>query len=522
MTGTLGTDNLRARAEGHAARGEWPEAIAIYERLLASAPESVDILLQLSYTHSLAGHYNHAREHALRAFAAAEGGRLSEDAAVELVSRLRTFNLVPELRACVDSMKPVARMPIPVLLRCAAQLSYVNLPESALELLDEARRADPDYPVTLLARAQVLMYCGRFDEAGKDLDRAIARAPVIPQGYWLRSALPREAGTGAARVDAIRRELARAGRRPPEVALLGYALHAELDALGDYPGAWQALELACRAKRSTIDYRPADARQLLDALRGMPALAPASQVPGEPPMPIFIVGMHRSGTTLLEQMLDGSPDVKGIGELYDFTSAMRRATDHHCKGVIDREIVRRAPAADLGEAGRCYLDGVAWRLDGAHAFTDKLPSNFLNLGFIAAALPHAKLLHMVRDPVETCFSNLRELFSEANPYSYTQGELADYFNGYRALMAHWRARLPGRILDVEYARLVREPEAVLREVCGFCGIAFDPAMLRIEERKRGVVTASAVQARSGITVRERPKWAPYERWLQPLTTGLSG
>ena len=153
-------------------------------------------------------------------------------------------------------------------------------------------------------------------------------------------------------------------------------------------------------------------------------------------------------------------------------------------------------------------------------FTDKLPSNFLNLGFVCRALPQAKILHMVRDPVETCFSNLRELFSEANPYSYDQLELADYYKQYRRLMAHWHIACPGRILDVDYAALTRDPEAVLREVTAFCGLEFQPQMLQLQERKRGVATASAVQVRDKVVAREQPKWAPYEEYLQPLIRSL--
>jgi hypothetical protein len=219
---------------------------------------------------------------------------------------------------------------------------------------------------------------------------------------------------------------------------------------------------------------------------------------------------------LLEQMLAGHSEVAALGELYDFTSAMRYTTDYHCKGVIDATLVERARSADLSVAGQRYLDGVSWRLDGSRYFTDKLPSNFLNIGFIAPALPQAKILRMVRDPMETCFSNLRELFSDANPYSYDLGELADYYSSYTALMKRWHARFAGRILDVDYARLLTDPESQLRRVTEFCGLPFDPAMLELGARRRGVVTASAVQVRGGVKIRETPKWAPYERWLAPL------
>jgi hypothetical protein len=143
------------------------------------------------------------------------------------------------------------------------------------------------------------------------------------------------------------------------------------------------------------------------------------------------------------------------------------------------------------------------------------------VGFICEALPQARILHMVRDPAETCFSNLRELFGDANPYSYDQVELADYYVQYRRLMVHWHARFPGRILDVDYAALLREPEAIMRGVAAFCGVAFEADMLDPRACSRGVATASAVQVRERVAPQERPKWAPYESQLRPLLSRLS-
>lgn len=128
---------------------------------------------------------------------------------------------------------------------------------------------------------------------------------------------------------------------------------------------------------------------------------------------------------------------------------------------------------------------------------------------------------MVRDPIETCFSNLRELFSDANPYSYDQLELADYFKEYQRLMAHWSEAFPGRILDIDYAALTRDPESVVRDVASFCGLQYQAGMLDLQHRKRGVATASAVQVREAVVARDRPKWAPYEERLRPLIQALS-
>lgn len=135
--------------------------------------------------------------------------------------------------------------------------------------------------------------------------------------------------------------------------------------------------------------------------------------------------------------------------------------------------------ANFGEVADGYRRAARWLARGHPFFTEKLPSNFLQAGFIAHALPHARILHLVRDPVGTCFSNLRTLFSEAVPYSYDQYDLADFYAGYRRLMRHWHAVLPGRVLDVEYDALVRDPEGEARRIAAFCGLEFEPAMVDV-------------------------------------------
>lgn len=519
MTETLTQiPSLMANAEAHAAQKDWPRAIECYESILGLKPGDANVLVQLSYVHSLSGHYRTARDYALQA---ATVNPSDPQVIKELIARLRTFNEAETLHECITRLPPLAQVRIPLLLAFAAQLSYLNEQEHALVFLDEAKRADPAYPATSMARAQILTYLGRFDEAEADLQRVLARAPEIAQTYWLLSRLRKQTPVSN-HVDAIRRQLDRPGRNADEIALLGNALHKALDDLGDYEGAWRALEQACRAKRSRLNYRSEDSRVLVDKLIDLPLppRAPSFQAIDNARVPIFIIGMHRSGTTLLEQLLDGHSDVRGVGELYDFTSQMRYATDHHCRGVIDTTIVERARGIDYGAVGAGYLKGMQWRLGEESRFTDKLPSNFLNAGFICRALPQARILHMVRDPVETCFSNLRELFSDANAYSYDQRELADFHGQYQRLMAHWHEAYPGRILDVDYASLTREPELVMRRVAAFCGLDYQPGMLELQRRSRGVATASAVQVRDKVTVREKPKWLPYQDKLRPMIDAL--
>ena len=153
--------------------------------------------------------------------------------------------------------------------------------------------------------------------------------------------------------------------------------------------------------------------------------------------------------------------------------------------------------------------------------TEKLPPNLLNAGFIAKALPNAKILHMVRNPADVCFSNLRTYFTQAAAYSYDQLQLADYHAKYLDLMRHWHDVMPGRILDVAYDDLVSDTEATARRVFAFCGLPFEPAALSVDRQPGAVATASAAYVRSGILRDRGAAWKPYERHLQPLLDRLA-
>lgn len=495
----------------------WPEAARALRELVVAEPRLASAWIELSYVESLLGHYRAAAE---AARIASRIPSLETSEQLDLLSRLRTFNDGPAVRGMASAILASPVPDVQVLLACAGQLSNLNDHAASLDCANLAVSRDPVSIAPRLIRGQVLMQHGELQAAEQDLEWCVTRAPGLAPAWWGLARL-RKQTSHSNHVAAIRRVVARDGLRAADVCYACFALHKELDDLGDHAGAWEALDQACRAKRGTLKYDPADSQRLFEALEAWrpPTEPPPMPVAGAK-APVFIVGMHRSGTTLLEQLLDASPQVRGVGELYDFTSAMRFATDHHCRGVIDRTIVERARDVDFDEVGRRYLAGMAWRLGDEPLFTDKLPSNFLNIGFICRALPQARILHMVRDPLETCFSNLRELFSDANPYSYDQAELADYFIRYRRLMAHWHALFPGRILDVDYGELTRDPETVMRRVAAFCGIDYVPGMRDPRSSTRAVATASAVQVREGVVRRETPKWAPYARQLQPLADAL--
>lgn len=505
---------LIEQASNHVAQRRWTDACTSLNLALAQDPRNIETLIALSCVHASLGSYGLGRSYTLEA---AHNFAGEPNQILTLARRLRIYNESATLRNCLRRIPPPNKLPILVLLGLAAITSSLNDQNEALTFLDEAVRADPDYPPTLASRSQVLGYFGRFDEAAHDLEHCLTRAPSMAHAHWLLSRI-RLQTPGHNHVARLREQLA-STTDPGNEAFLAYALQKELHDLGDYASAWVAIQRGAAAKRRLLQYRSEDSRAIVEAL--ITAVHAGRASPQDSDItPIFIVGMHRSGTTLMERLLAGHSATASAGELYDFPAQMRLATDHHCRGTIDLTIVQRATSADFESIGRGYLDAIRWRVGDHTWITDKLPSNFLNLGYIGQALPQARILHMVRDPMDTCVSNLRELFSDACPYSYDQMELADYYHQYRRLMAHWHEVMPGRILDVPYATLISDTATVVRQVAAFCGLPFEARMLEMKRTSDAVATASSPQIREGIHRKGFDAWRHYEQWLIPLRQRL--
>lgn len=505
---------LMQAAERAAATGNFNEARKGFLRVLETG-EHAEALVHLSYIESKIGSYRSACDYALRAYALPA---LSPALMVKVLNRLRNFNQTWALHELIPRFE-AHRLDPRQLHAVAAQASYLGDQQRALDLLDLALSRQPANAPVLLARAQINTFLGRFEEAEQDLRDCMMYNKGMAAIWWTLARL-RKQTPASNHVEELRREL-KVARPPAERAFLAFALHKELDDLGDIAGAGEALTLGCRLKRAELKYSTAQSKTLMARLKAASMPDAAGTVSDRGFTPVFIVGMFRSGTTLLEQLLGGNPAMLNAGELHDFVTSMRYVANYQSTGFLDEEMVRRAETMDFNEVAKHYVRGVKWRLEpGQTHLTDKLPANFFNVGYILRALPDARILHMVRDPVETCFSNLRELFSGASPYSYDQAELAEFYLMYQDLMAHWHAKFPGRILDIHYAELTRDTEGVMRRVAVHCGLDFLPDMVDPRSRVQSVATASAVQVRSPVIVREVPKWDPYREYLKPLIQGL--
>lgn len=507
---------LLQRAESYSAAGERGAAIASLDEALQLQPDHVPALLQFAELQLAEGRNKPAHAAAIKA---TTGHIDSPRTALQLI---RVLNSLSESRLLIEIAKqlsPPMWDSAKSLAEVSQELTLCGAHELAREFARAAVVRDPRHPPSLYMQATLDVFYGDLPSAAAHVLRCLDLVPDDPSAHWLLSRT-RMAGAEQ-RLERIRAALARAPQGDSE-AWLAYALHNELHDLRDYGAAWEALERGCRAKRSTLRYSVAESQRLFDALCAWKA-EPASATDGhaDPRLtPIFVIGLHRSGTTLAERIISGHSAVAAGGETYDIRAQLRRSSGLHFSGELDPQVVQGRHHLDYRAIGQGYLHNIAWRARGAAFVTDKLPSNYFNVGFIARALPAARFICLDREPVDVGLSSLRTLFSAACPYSYDQLEYVAHYRNYQRLMAHWRAQFPERILDVAYTDLVNAPAATAERMARFCGLDYEPAMLQIESRSDAVATASSVMMRDGIRKDRGRVWTVYEQQLQPMISAV--
>jgi tetratricopeptide (TPR) repeat protein len=366
---------------------------------------------------------------------------------------------------------------------------------------------------------------GRLAEAEAACDRAIALDPAQYPSYLLRSEL-RVQASDANHLSELQTLLARPDLEYQGKLFVGYALAKELDDLNRFDEAFRWFSEAARARRSRLQYDiAADEVKLrriaevysADHSSGGERSAPLRGIGADgvdSSRYIFIVGLPRSGTTLVERILTGLPDVASNGETENFSRSLLDATAPGSADVFERA---------AGAASAAVAAGYARRADGPVSsckIVEKLPMNYLYLGAIRRALPEAKILLLRRSPLDSCFAMYRTLFREAYPFTYDFEELARYYAAFERLMRHWRAILGEQLHEIVYEELVREPQRVGADMARHCGLRWSDAAIDIQRNAAVSLTASASQIRRPIYGTSSGRWRHYQSHLQGLMDAL--
>ena len=404
--------------------------------------------------------------------------------------------------------------------------SQVGEHARALDVLGRAAAAAPDNPQYQFNLASAALFVGDFAAAEAAYEAAIAIQPDFCRAHWALADLV----TATPERNHIKRLENLLGqidthKRINDRLYLCHALAKEYEDLGDYARALEYLEQGKAPKRAQLSWGIAEDRAIFDALETQFGTTTMEQRRAgcENAEPIFVLGMPRTGTTLLERILSSHSQVMSAGELQNFAVTLKRMTNVRTNKVLDPETIRAAMNLDMGELGQRYIASTRPLTGAAPRFIDKLPMNFLYAGFIAFALPHAKIVCLRRNPMDSCLSNYRQLFRLDHPYysyAYSLDDVADYYIMFDRLMAHWEHSFPGRILQVEYEALVSDCEHWTRRVLAHCEVPWEDACLNFHTNAAPVATASAVQVREPIHARNLDRWRRYGSGLDGLRQRL--
>ncbi|MET0229669.1 MAG: sulfotransferase [Rhodanobacteraceae bacterium] len=510
-------DRLWKRAERYLNENQIAAARVTLESLAHEAPQNIDVHLILA---GIAWDEDRVRDATRHALDAAKMLPDDELLIADVVAALIQSGETVAARKALDHPAFARSREIAAIARAASFRYKLAEHADALKLLDRAKSLGANGAEFRFSRAMQLVFNGRLKEAETELD-ACLRMPDAPARATLELARLRKQTPQKNHLDDLARRIGSVAPDSEAFAAIEFARYKELEDLGRYDEAWDSLARANATMYARHTHDPAVTRTLFERFASIatPEFLEPADVVHEGPQPIFIIGMPRSGTTVVDRLLGNHPDVTLAGELDDFALQMRWAADH--QATLDDTVLDRLHRIDYAGLGRRYLDQTQWRADGKRYFTDKLPRNWMVAGLIAKALPQAKILHLVRDPMDVCFSNFRVMFADAFAHIYDLDALASHYNAYRRTMAHWHAAMPGRILDVVYADLVRDPETVMRQVLANCGLEWDPACIDLTKNESAVATLSTAQVREPIHARAIKEWMRYETQLEPLRRALA-
>jgi tetratricopeptide (TPR) repeat protein len=392
----------------------------------------------------------------------------------------------------------------------------------ASEAYSQAIKLDPSRALYWFNRGTVLRFLGKIDEAEQSYDRAITLRPDDCEAYSNRSELRRQTPERN-HIEALAQLLERGIPNWRGEVQIRYALAKEYEDIEQYSHSWRHLESGAHLRRKHLQYDVRGDVDTVDWIIEAFPQAPTQPIGGCPSgEPLFIVGLPRSGTTLVERILGSHSEVYAAGELNHFAAAL-------VSGVLTRTGSRSLPRPqliaasrdlDFAALGSDYLGRTRPATSERRHFTDKMPLNYLYCGLIRRALPNARIVHITRNPMASCYAMFKTLFKDGYPFSYDLSEIAQYYAGYRRLMEHWHQSMPGVIHDISYERLVRDYENECRGLLAACGLEWQDSCLEFHRNPTSTTTASASQVRRPLYDSSLAQWRHYEEQLGGLRAQL--
>jgi tetratricopeptide (TPR) repeat protein len=535
--------------------GRFEDALNSYDRVLRANPDSAEALASRGATLHEMKRFEEALINHDRALA------VRPDFVEALNNRGLTLQELKRFAEALESYdRALAMRPdhVEALNNRGLVLHDLKRFAEALESYDRALKFRSDFAAALSNRGATLQELGRFDEAVASYRRALAARPDFAEAHnslgvalmqvgrlsEAREALEKAVELAPSR-GKFRRDLGdikRFGAGDPDLTALErlarntaalpisdqvethFALAKAYEDVGLYTEAFVEWLKGNALKRKQITYDEASTLGMLNDVRTLftSKLIRKWQAVGHPSsVPIFILGMPRSGSTLVEQILASHPQVFGGGELKHFHGATQRIRMKFGSSATFPAFVSDMTDKDYYDLAQRYLADTERLSPAALRITDKLPMNFIFAGLIHMALPNAAIIHTVRDPLDTCLSCFAKLFSDEQNHTYDLAELGRYYRNYQALMAHWHNVLPPeRILDVHYENVVADLEGQARRIIAYCGLNWDPCCLAFHQTQRPVFTASMAQVRQPIYNSAIGRWRVHEKSLQPLLAEL--
>ena len=439
------------------------------------------------------------------------------DAAIELASRYSVMDRHPEAFALLQRFESRLANSPRYLDIAGLTYSTIGLHARAWPLYRRANDLQPDVPRFMANLAACSVNLGRVEEAKALYRSLLDRNPAHQRNHYELSRL--EPAQDVSHVDQMKAVLQSTKLTPERNIFLYYAIGKELEDLGRWQEAFEYYRKAGDAVTSVSNYDVADDIRLIETIirvcdsAWLGSGADAVPASGGGGAPIFIVGLPRTGSTLIERIVANHSRVESIGETMQFQAALRRVSGVPTPDPMNSDIIAAVAARDVGLVAGSYLDAIRYRLTGKPMFIEKFPDNFLYLGFIAKAWSDARFVYPRRHPMDTCFAMYKQSFFR---YAYTLENVGRYYVAHDRLLQHWRSLLSDRLVEVQYESLVADQEGQTRMLLARLGLDFEPACLEFEKNAAASATASAVQVREKIHARSIGRWRRFSKELEPL------